>query len=261
MHFATTATILLRALGIPARYAEGYVLTQQDLGKSRDEEGYLSVLDDKAHAWVEVYSPLQMEWIPVEMTPGYQEAMGLGPDEQTELPPAPDDTQDTVISQQPSSSASSQSQTAEEPSQQPQAAQAAGLSPMAFVPAAVVLAILAIGAAVLVLWRKMALKARQKAMAQKEANALVAYSLRWVLDILRFMGAESHATAGHPANLCRQGKSAARLDRSVSSLGSVGHRAASAVFQSGHPAQPGPKNSGFCKSVVHAGTKPPAGCA
>ncbi len=69
IHFATTAAVMLRSLGIPARYAEGYIIVQADYLKETDEEGYFSIEDTHAHAWVEVFDPLQLEWIPVEMTP------------------------------------------------------------------------------------------------------------------------------------------------------------------------------------------------
>lgn len=70
VHFATAATVLLRALGLPARYAEGYIVTRADYDKEPDAEGYIAIEDTHAHAWVEVYDPAQLDWIPVEMTPG-----------------------------------------------------------------------------------------------------------------------------------------------------------------------------------------------
>ncbi len=68
VHFATTATVLLRALGIPARYAEGYIVIQKDYDKKPDAEGYIDIEDTHAHAWVEVFDPSLLEWVPVEMT-------------------------------------------------------------------------------------------------------------------------------------------------------------------------------------------------
>ena len=82
IHFATTAAVMLRSLGIPARYAEGYIIVQNDYMKDTDEEGYFPVEDTHAHAWVEVFDPLQLEWIPVEMTPNEDNdssADGLAP--------------------------------------------------------------------------------------------------------------------------------------------------------------------------------------
>ena len=47
-HYATVATLLLRALGFPARYTTGYA-TPTEVGKE------VKLTDKKEHAWVEVY--------------------------------------------------------------------------------------------------------------------------------------------------------------------------------------------------------------
>ncbi len=79
VHFATTATVLLRALGIPARYAEGYIVIQKDYEKQQDAEGYISIEDTHAHAWVEVFDPSLLEWVPVEMTKSAQDTSSATP--------------------------------------------------------------------------------------------------------------------------------------------------------------------------------------
>ncbi|NLJ31562.1 MAG: hypothetical protein GX424_08185 [Clostridiales bacterium] len=68
VHFATAATVLLRAMGIPARYAEGYIVTADDYGNSTD--GWATVKDLHAHAWVEIYK-VGFGWQPFEVTPGF----------------------------------------------------------------------------------------------------------------------------------------------------------------------------------------------
>ncbi len=68
VHFASAGTALLRAMGIPARYAEGYLVTQDDLA-STGQDGYCDIRENRAHAWTEVYIP-GFGWIPQEMTPG-----------------------------------------------------------------------------------------------------------------------------------------------------------------------------------------------
>lgn len=68
VHFATSAAVLLRSLGIPARYAEGYIVVGSDYEKQPDEEGYIEIEDTHAHAWVEVFDPAQLAWVPFEMT-------------------------------------------------------------------------------------------------------------------------------------------------------------------------------------------------
>lgn len=64
VHFATAATAMLRALGVPARYVEGYFSSLSVSGQN-----WTDVLSKNAHAWVEIWVP-NLGWIPVEVTPG-----------------------------------------------------------------------------------------------------------------------------------------------------------------------------------------------
>ena len=85
MHFASAGVLLLRAAGVPARYAEGYVVNEGNF----DAGGWASVPDSQAHAWAEVYVPF-LGFLPVEMTPGYggtipQQAQ-VTPQEPEEMP-------------------------------------------------------------------------------------------------------------------------------------------------------------------------------
>ena len=59
-HFATAATILYRALGIPARYTVGYAVNARAYEKT-------DVLAKNAHAWVEIYID-GMGWVVVDPT-------------------------------------------------------------------------------------------------------------------------------------------------------------------------------------------------
>ncbi len=69
-HFATAAAQLLRELGIPTRYCEGYLADEM----YKSFGGYSSeVLDSNAHAWIEVYYDT-MGWVQYEVTPPYLEA-------------------------------------------------------------------------------------------------------------------------------------------------------------------------------------------
>jgi len=63
--FATSMTVLLRTIGIPARYVEGYVLPEKD----EADETY-KVTNKSAHAWVEVYFE-GFGWLTFEPTPGF----------------------------------------------------------------------------------------------------------------------------------------------------------------------------------------------
>ena len=87
-HYASAATLMLRSMGIPARYVEGYAVSISDVIKEKinvtDEPNIFSdntavvtdtniveiaVKDYNAHAWVEVYFD-SCGWIPLEFTPG-----------------------------------------------------------------------------------------------------------------------------------------------------------------------------------------------
>ena len=88
MHFASAGVMLFRYMGIPARYAEGYVFSYNDMmvdGELVDDadfadyfSGYselgetgvirLEIPDANAHAWVEIYVEGK-GWVPVDVTP------------------------------------------------------------------------------------------------------------------------------------------------------------------------------------------------
>lgn len=75
IHFASAAAAIFRYYGIPARYAEGYAVTYDDV------EGKLSgspilLTDANFHAWAEYYLP-GAGWIPFEATPEYFAKMPL----------------------------------------------------------------------------------------------------------------------------------------------------------------------------------------
>ncbi|MEA4915201.1 MAG: transglutaminase-like domain-containing protein [Christensenella sp.] len=91
VHFATTATVLLRALGIPARYAEGYIIIQKDYNKTPDANGFIKIEDTHAHAWVEVFDPSILEWVPVEVTESTQQSSEPTPSESGEPTLSPED--------------------------------------------------------------------------------------------------------------------------------------------------------------------------
>lgn len=95
VHFATAATALYRALGIPARLVSGFVV-------ETEAGAWVSVTGKHAHAWVEVYLD-GVGWVPVEVTgivgderldeapeasPTPPPADSAGPEEETAVPPA-----------------------------------------------------------------------------------------------------------------------------------------------------------------------------
>ena len=86
-HYATSAVLILRYMGIPARYVEGYAVDAAeiaddakttDLNISDYYDGFSLIpqssvvsydaSDANAHAWVEIYDE-KLGWYPVELTP------------------------------------------------------------------------------------------------------------------------------------------------------------------------------------------------
>lgn len=87
-HYASAGALMLRAMGYPARYAEGYSVgpsdvlfdepmeeklvtqyTDQQIIEDYEKRVEISVRDYNAHAWVEIYID-GCGWFPVEFTPG-----------------------------------------------------------------------------------------------------------------------------------------------------------------------------------------------
>ncbi len=97
VHFATAATVLLRAAGIPARYVTGYLTTAVP-GQT------VTVTAEDAHAWAEYYEPALDAWIVLEATPAAE-----APEEpqETSEPTEPEATE-TVEQTEPSSTQSTE---------------------------------------------------------------------------------------------------------------------------------------------------------
>lgn len=69
IHYATMAALLLRCCGIPARYAEGYVITRQQ-AETMADGATLLLTERSSHAWAEYYLD-GVGWLPFDATPGY----------------------------------------------------------------------------------------------------------------------------------------------------------------------------------------------
>lgn len=69
-YYASAAVLAYRAAGIPARYAEGYLLTKKQAEQISGNQVVLT--SQNAHAWVEVYVD-GMGWRVMEVTPGFYE--------------------------------------------------------------------------------------------------------------------------------------------------------------------------------------------
>ena len=76
--YASAATQMLRYYGVPARYVEGYVITEKMIadGSSDDKDAVskpasITVTEDSAHAWCEYYLD-GVGWVPFDVAPKYR---------------------------------------------------------------------------------------------------------------------------------------------------------------------------------------------
>ncbi len=84
VYFATAQVMLSRLAGIPARYAEGFILDDPDPATHAR-----TVMANRAHAWCEIYIPL-IGWVPIDATPGGVAPGGQeDPAEPTPVPTGP----------------------------------------------------------------------------------------------------------------------------------------------------------------------------
>ena len=131
--FASAAVMLLRASGIPARYAVGLSVDREDLQNAPlTKEGLhaLSVNDHHAHAWVEVYVD-GLGWRPCEMTPGREgeeNPFPILPEKQKNEQGAPDKPADekSTLEEAPKE----QPPAPQQPQQRPQPQQPQGQPPL-----------------------------------------------------------------------------------------------------------------------------------
>lgn len=72
VYYATAMTVMLRSIGIPARYVEGYMLPPEEVSKTDTNQPakLYRITNENAHAWVEVYFE-GFGWIPFEPTPPF----------------------------------------------------------------------------------------------------------------------------------------------------------------------------------------------
>ena len=176
MHFASSTAALLRAAGVPARYAEGYTVSPDD---RRGSEGWVDIPDSRAHAWVELYVS-GTGWVPLEATPGINGNDVAPPDEPQESSRPPESS---------SSSPSSAPQSgADDPASAPGGSDSHGgftarlLIALALTAAAVLVVLLG-----LLLNRRLRVSARQKSFAQPDTNLAAIAVYGYLQKLLHFL--------------------------------------------------------------------------
>ncbi len=93
-YFATTAAMMLRSVGIPARYVTGFAFEPginiiSTISMDGIKYSTVSVEDSKAHAWVEFFVE-GWGWVPLDVTPGTFEIIDY--EEETTAPEEPETT-------------------------------------------------------------------------------------------------------------------------------------------------------------------------
>ena len=91
-HFASTAVLMCRYAGIPARYVEGYIIkpaSDFSASTAKGEMETIDVTDSRAHAWAEIYID-GFGWYPMEFTSGYGNIRTAVPTETTFSEPEPE---------------------------------------------------------------------------------------------------------------------------------------------------------------------------
>ncbi|WP_040196716.1 transglutaminaseTgpA domain-containing protein [Candidatus Soleaferrea massiliensis] len=101
VHFASAATAVLRAAGIPARFVQGYTVHRDNFG----DDGWAEITDEQAHAWTEIWLP-QIGWYPLDPTPGgiYGGRGESGNESAASHEQSAVSSEDSDVSSQPSSS-------------------------------------------------------------------------------------------------------------------------------------------------------------
>lgn len=69
-HFSTSMVVMLRSVGVPARWVKGFAPGSLQASSNGDRLKEVMVRNQDAHSWVEVYFP-SMGWVPFEPTPGF----------------------------------------------------------------------------------------------------------------------------------------------------------------------------------------------
>lgn len=71
--FASAMTLMARSVGLPSRYATGYIVNDV----KTDEKGFYTVREKDYHAWCEIYFE-DIGWTPIDPTVGARTADGAG---------------------------------------------------------------------------------------------------------------------------------------------------------------------------------------
>ena len=194
--YATVAALALRYYGIPARYVEGFTV------KTAENEN-VSVTDENAEAWVEVYQD-GVGWLPLALTPGLE---SLAP-EQTESGIKPVGTGEgegsgprVTEGQEPEQDDTEQS---EDPDNTPDGGQKTGLLAKPAFWIILIAALLLLLLAAIFIHHTVILRKRNETFKQEDLSAAAAYLFADCAALLAAMGLKRGT--GSMLELCEAAK-------------------------------------------------------
>lgn len=194
--YATVAALALRYYGIPARYVEGFTV------KTAENEN-VSVTDENAEAWVEVYQD-GVGWLPLALTPGLE---SLAP-EQTESGIKPVGTGEgegsgprVTEGQEPEQDDTEQS---EDPDNTPDGGQRTGLLAKPAFWIILIAALLLLLLAAIFIHHTVILRKRNETFKQEDLSAAAAYLFADCAALLAAMGLKRGT--GSMLELCEAAK-------------------------------------------------------
>ena len=173
MHYATTAVMLFRYMGIPARYAEGFSFQAGAMSG-----GSMEVPDESAHAWVEIFDS-EKGWIPVEVTPGFESESK--PSSQTTVQGQEQGGTTTAKTETPKKQTDRKTGNAAE-NQQIEKEQ--GDTPAGFAKVGLAALLVALPVLICVLQRRLRIAYRERQCLQRDAKKAVYYSYRYLLSFM-----------------------------------------------------------------------------
>jgi hypothetical protein len=183
-HFASAATVMLRALGVPARYVEGYVVTKHDVSNAQPD-GWINLMDTNTHAWTEIYLD-GYGWMPLEFTPGFTGLYEINFPEEEESAPPPSKAPSTPPSRAPSESQPNGPVSSHSSSMPADVSFNSVLIPLIFL--ILILGLILAAAAFFVLRRARVLRLRRRAFEQPDASQAALEVYRYILALYTFAG-------------------------------------------------------------------------
>ncbi|EEP9867672.1 transglutaminase domain-containing protein [Listeria monocytogenes] len=146
-NFSTSMVVMLRSLGIPARWAKGYTPGEGEK-KENDAKTTYTITNNNAHSWPEVFFP-GTGWVPFEPTAtfsnpeNFQEPTTETPNDSTSTPETPN-TPENTPEQNNGSSSTGETPKKEEPKTETAASNFEIPSWVWWIPAGLVVALLAL---------------------------------------------------------------------------------------------------------------------